>query len=58
MTRFLNWLAQIGAVTTSICVQRLGISRDTAWQHLTGLVQCGILAVHGKGRGTKYRRPQ
>jgi predicted HTH transcriptional regulator len=49
---------RLGGVSTSVCVQRLGISRDTAWQHLSGLVQSGILEVQGKGRGTKYRRPQ
>lgn len=47
---------QVGHVTTANCVQKLGISRDTAWRTLTRMVEEGILQPTGSGRGTRYRR--
>jgi predicted HTH transcriptional regulator len=45
-----------GYATTSICVQKLGISRDTAWRMLTRMAEDGILEKTGDGRATRYRR--
>ncbi len=46
--------AQVGSITTTMCVQRLGISRDTAWRTLSRMVADGILDQTGSGRGTRY----
>jgi predicted HTH transcriptional regulator len=42
----------LGHATTAICVQKLGIARDTAWRTLARLVEDGILVKTGTGRGT------
>jgi predicted HTH transcriptional regulator len=47
--------AQYGYVTTALCVQKLGISRDTAWRHLQELSSRGCLEQTGSGRGTRYK---
>lgn len=47
---------EVGHVTTAGCVQKLGISRDTAWRTLTRMVDEGLLEQTGTGRGRKYRR--
>lgn len=45
-----------GGVTTATCVQKLGISRDTAWRTLARMVDDGVLEKTGTGRATRYRR--
>lgn len=52
----LEIIDEIGHATTATCVQKLGISRDTAWRTLTRMVEEGILDQTGTGRGTRYRR--
>lgn len=47
---------EVGHVTTASCVQKLGISRDTAWRTLSRMVEEGVLNQTGSGRGTRYRR--
>lgn len=46
----------VGHVKTASCVQKLGISRSTAYRTLDRLVEDGILEQTGTGRGTRYRR--
>lgn len=36
------------------CVQKLGVSRDTAWRLLNDLLEQGLLMTTGTGRGTRY----
>lgn len=43
-----------GFVTTQAVVQKLGVSRDTAWKALSRLVESGAVQQFGSGRGTKY----
>lgn len=45
---------EIGSVTTGWCMETLGIVRDTAHRDLVGLVDMGILARKGSGRGARY----
>jgi predicted HTH transcriptional regulator len=47
---------EIGFVSTAGCVQKLGISRNTALRMLTAMIEQGVLETTGIGRGTKYRR--
>lgn len=47
---------KIGYATTATCVQKLGISRNTAWRILSGMTEEGLLEATGTGRGTRYRR--
>ena len=55
-TAILAIVDEAGHVTTRSCVQKLGISRATAWRSLTSMVEEGILEQAGTGRGIKYRR--
>lgn len=51
----LEELQASGAISTKVCVQRLGISRDTAWRLLSELVEEGKIHRQGGGRSTVYR---
>ena len=50
----LREVTEVGRITTSRCVQRLGIPRTTAYRILSALHKEGILERSGTGRGTKY----
>ena len=43
-----------GSVTTSWCLDALGVVKDTARRDFAHLVNLGLLLRMGKGRGTKY----
>lgn len=43
-----------GSVTTSWCLDALGVVKDTARRDFAHLVELGLLLRTGKGRGTKY----
>lgn len=45
---------QTGFVTSGWCQKQFGVVRDTANRDLVGLVQHGLLAPVGKGRGARY----
>ena len=47
---------EVGHVSTASCVQKLGVSRNTAWRILSRMTEEGVLEMTGTGRGTKYRR--
>jgi ATP-dependent DNA helicase RecG len=51
----LQELRQSGSITTRRCVQKFGISRDTAWRILAKLVKEGEIVKEGSGRSTVYR---
>lgn len=55
-TAILQILDEVGQITTASCVKKLGVSRNTAWRVLSGMVEQGILETTGSGRGTRYRR--
>ena len=41
-------------ITTALCVQSLGIARDTAWRDLKDLQSKGFVKQTGTGRATRY----
>lgn len=43
-----------GSVNAGWCIETLGVVRDTAHRDLVGLVEVGLLARVGAGRGVKY----
>ncbi len=43
-----------GAVTSGWCLKRFGITYNTAYLDLSGLVDRGLLIQRGKGRATRY----
>lgn len=51
----LKLFGSVQYVKTEICVQKLGISRNTAWRILKRLTDNGILEKIGTGRGTRYK---
>ena len=50
----LQELRESGEITTRRCVQRLGISRASAYRILNELCEAGLLEKQGGGRSTKY----
>jgi len=44
-----------GSVTSGWCLKTLGITYNTAYLDLSGLVQKGLIVQEGKGRATHYR---
>ncbi|MCL4180876.1 MAG: hypothetical protein KJ072_24400 [Verrucomicrobia bacterium] len=44
-----------GVVTSGWCLKTLGITYNTAYLDLSGLVRKGLLVREGKGRATRYR---
>ncbi len=43
-----------GSVTTSWCIENLGIVKDTTRRYFNELIELGFLKRVGKGRGVKY----
>lgn len=53
--KVLKLLESAKYVTTAMCVQKLGISRDTAWRIFKRLTDNAIVERIGTGRGTRYK---
>ncbi len=52
--RILAQALENGSVSTSWCMETLGVVRDTAHRDLLGLVKLGLLVRRGSGRAAKY----
>ena len=50
----LEFIQENGFGTTALCVERIGRSRKTISEMLTGLAQKGFLEMEGSGRKTRY----